>query len=160
MRENLSIDFDALVAFSRAAIAGTKSQLLIEGIGGVMVPLDDRHTVLDWMTELNIPAVLVTGSYLGSLSHTLTAIDCLQRRELAIKTIVVNESVGSTVPLADTVTTLRRHASSIPIVAVPRCAHNGCRASGLQRDRWTALKTLLVHLGLGIDWRFTTEALP
>jgi dethiobiotin synthetase len=120
MRENLSIDFDALVAFSRAAIAGTKSQLLIEGIGGVMVPLDDRHTVLDWMTDLNIPAVLVTGSYLGSLSHALTAMDCLQRRELAIKTIVVNESVGSTVPLADTVTTLRRHASSIPIVAVPR----------------------------------------
>lgn len=120
LRENLAIDFDALVAFSRDAIAAAKSQLLIEGIGGVMVPLDDRHTVLDWMTALNIPAVLVTGSYLGSLSHALTAMDCLQRRQLAIKAIVVNESVGSTVPLADTVTTLRRYASSIPIVAMPR----------------------------------------
>jgi dethiobiotin synthetase len=94
--------------------------LLIEGVGGVMVPLDHRHTVLDWMTALNISAVLVTGSYLGSLSHALTSIDALQRRAIAIKTIVVNETVGSTVPLVDTATTLQRFAASIPIVALPR----------------------------------------
>ena len=44
--------------------------LLIEGIGGIMVPLDARHTVLDWMNALDLPLLLVAGSYLGSLSHT------------------------------------------------------------------------------------------
>ena len=85
-----------------------------------MVPLDDRHTVLDWMAALNIPVVLVAGSYLGSLSHTLTASTCLRRRDLVIKALVVNETPGSTVPLADTLATLKRFAAPIPIVALPR----------------------------------------
>jgi dethiobiotin synthetase len=119
-RENRVLDFDRLVAFSRDAIASAKGRLLIEGIGGVMVPLDDSHTVLDWVTALNIPVVLVTGSYLGSLSHTLTSIDCLLRRQIAIKAVVVNETVGSTVTVADTIATLKRFATSIPMVSVPR----------------------------------------
>ena len=71
-RERRDIDFDALMDFSAGAVARAKGTLLIEGIGGVMVPLDDRHTVLDWMVALTCPVMLVTGSYLGSLSHTLT----------------------------------------------------------------------------------------
>src|SRR4029079_3234270 len=47
--ENRAIDFEARVNFSLDTIASSKDKLLIEGIGGVMVPLDDSHTVLDWM---------------------------------------------------------------------------------------------------------------
>jgi dethiobiotin synthetase len=119
-RENRAIDFDALVAFSRGALATVQGMLLIEGIGGVMVPLDDQRTVLDWMAALNIPVVLVAGSYLGSLSHTLTSLDVLRRYHLAIKALVVNETPGSTVPMADTVATLKRFAAPIPIMALPR----------------------------------------
>ena len=57
------------------------------------------HTVLDWMTALHVPLVLVTGSYLGTLSHTLTCLDVLKRRELAVKALVVNETPGSSVPM-------------------------------------------------------------
>ena len=46
------IDFDALVEFCRCAVAAHRGTLLIEGVGGIMVPLDDRHTVLDWMAAL------------------------------------------------------------------------------------------------------------
>ena len=106
--------------FSRKAIASAKGTLLIEGIGGVMVPLDDKRTVLDWMAELNIPVVLVTGSYLGSLSHTLTGLDALRRRDLNIKALVVNETPDATVPMVETLSTLNRFAASIPIVAMPR----------------------------------------
>ena len=70
-RERRDIDFNALTEFSAGAAARAKGTLLIEGIGGVMVPLDDRHTVLDWMVALTCPVILVTGSYLGSLSHAL-----------------------------------------------------------------------------------------
>ncbi len=119
-RENRVIDFEAFVKFSRVAIANTKDMLLIEGIGGVMVPLDDRHTVLDWMAALNIPVVVVAGSYLGSLSHTLTSLDALRRRHLVIKALVVNETQCSSVPMEDTVTTLRRFVGSTSIVALPR----------------------------------------
>jgi dethiobiotin synthetase len=119
-RERRDIDFCALTAFSADAIARARGTLLIEGIGGVMVPLNDRHTVLDWMVALTCPVILVTGSYLGSLSHALTSIDALGPRSIAIRTVVVNETPGSTVPLADTVATLTRFAAPIPVVALPR----------------------------------------
>ena len=119
-RENRAIDFDALVTHSRGAIAAHQGTLLIEGIGGVMVPLDDKHTVLDWMAALDVPALLVAGTYLGSLSHTLTSLDVLRSRSIVIKALVVNESPHSTVSLNDTVTTLRRFAASVSVVALTR----------------------------------------
>ena len=119
-RENRALDFETLIDFSRHAIAARSGTLLIEGIGGIMVPLDETHTVLDWMAALSIPVVMVTGSYLGSLSHTLTGLDVLTHRDLAIKAIIVNETPGSMVPLADTMWTLERFTSPIPIVMMPR----------------------------------------
>lgn len=121
-RESRSIDFDALVRFSQAAIAGNTDMLLIEGIGGIMVPLDNRHTVLDWMVVLNIPLLLVTGSYLGSLSHTLTALDVLTRRDVTIKAVVVNETAGSQIPIESTIETVKRFARAIPIIEMRRMA--------------------------------------
>src|SRR5262249_61851410 len=58
-REGRSIDFDKLVEFSRTKINAAKGLLFNEGVGGIMVPLDHRHTVLDWMTALNIPLLLI-----------------------------------------------------------------------------------------------------
>ena len=54
-REGRAIDFEALVEFCRRSMTQASGTLLIEGIGGIMVPLDDRHTVLDWMSALRIP---------------------------------------------------------------------------------------------------------
>jgi dethiobiotin synthetase len=130
-REGRTLDFDALVEFCRRAIADRQGTLLIEGIGGVMVPLDDRRTVLDWMAALNIPLVLVAGSYLGSLSHTLTCLDVIARRELILKAIVVNETPDSTVPLADTAATLSRFAGATPVIAVPRLPAAGTELRAL-----------------------------
>jgi len=119
-RENRAVDFDALVELSRAAIARASDLLLIEGIGGVMVPLDTTHTVLDWMAALRIPLLIVTGSYLGSLSHTLTCLDAVDRRNLSVKALVVNETPGATVALEDTAETLSRFVAPIPVVTLPR----------------------------------------
>jgi dethiobiotin synthetase len=119
-RQNRTVDFKALVDFSRQAVTAAKGTLLIEGIGGVMVPLDERHTVLDWIEALGIPVLLVAGSYLGSLSHTLTALDALRTREIAVKMLLINETTGSTVTIKDTVQTLSRFASSIPIATLSR----------------------------------------
>jgi len=127
-RESRSVDFDALVQFSRNAVAANRDVLLIEGIGGVMVPLDESHTVLDWMIALNIPLLLVTGSYLGSLSHTLTALDVLARRGLAVKAIVVNETPGSAVATESTIATIAGFARTIPIIGMRRTAAESAQA--------------------------------
>ena len=119
-RESRSLDFGALVAFSRRAVAAAPDVLLIEGVGGVMVPLDDSHTVLDWMLELGVPLVVVTGTHLGTVSHTLTSLDVLKQRGLSVKALVVNETPGSAVALADTLATIARFAPTMPIIALPR----------------------------------------
>ena len=125
--EGRQLDFAALVQFSMDAITSRRDVLLIEGVGGIMVPLDDHHTVLDWMAALRLPLLLVCGSYLGTLSHTLSAVDVLKRRELSIAALIVSETAEGTVVLADTVSTLTRFVHPIEVLALPRL-DEGARA--------------------------------
>jgi dethiobiotin synthetase len=119
-RENRPLDFDALLAFSRNAVGANKGILFIEGVGGIMVPLDGRRTVLDWMAALGIPLLLVVGGYLGTISHTLTALDVLTQRKLKVAAIVVSESERNPVELDETVDSLTRFAQMAPVIGLPR----------------------------------------
>ncbi len=119
-REGRTIDFDKLISFSRAAVDAATGPLFIEGVGGIMVPLDAHRTVLDWMAALDIPLLLVVGGYLGTISHTLTALDVLAQRKLTIAAIVVSENERDTVELDDTVASIMRFAGGIEVVGLPR----------------------------------------
>jgi dethiobiotin synthetase len=119
-REDRSVDFGELVNFSRAAVQSANGILFIEGVGGIMVPIDTGHTVLDWMAALGIPLLLVVGGYLGTISHTLTALDVLTQRKLAIAAIVVSESERNPVELDDTVASIARFADGIEVIGLPR----------------------------------------
>ena len=116
-REGRSLDLAEIVAFCRAQEG---NPLLIEGIGGAMVPLNDDHTVLDWMAELAAPALVVAGSYLGTISHTLTTLAALRGRGVPVAGLVISESVESPVPPAETAETIARHAGPLPVALVPR----------------------------------------
>jgi dethiobiotin synthetase len=120
--EGRPIDFKALNTFCRTAISRYKGALLIEGIGGIMVPLDDRHTVLDWMIAIDLPTILVTGCYVGALSHALTALDVLERNALKVAAVVVNETPGSAAALAATADAIRRFTDAIEVFTLPRLA--------------------------------------
>jgi dethiobiotin synthetase len=118
-QENTTIPLEALVQFCQTAPADTLT--LIEGVGGCMAPLNPQHTVLDWMIALNIPVIVVVGSYLGTISHTLTCLDVLASRHIAVAAVVVSESEGSKVDLQETVATIRGfNPTTAPIVALPR----------------------------------------
>jgi dethiobiotin synthetase len=117
--EGRTVDFKALVEFSRGVAAG-RGMTFIEGVGGIMVPLDQAHTVLDWMSALRIPVLLVAGSYLGTISHSLTALHVLAQRNLDIAGVVVSESSTPGASLDDTVATIARFAVPIDVIGVPR----------------------------------------
>jgi len=117
-RERRRLPFSDLVEFCREPRPADVT--LIEGIGGVMVPLDDTHTVLDWIAELRAPVLLVAGSYLGTLSHTLTAIAALRSRAVELAAIIVSESEQQPVPLEETTETIRRFAGPVAAIALPR----------------------------------------
>jgi dethiobiotin synthetase len=117
--ENRTLDVEAVVAWSRKVADGPEDIILIEGVGGVMVPMDDDYTVLDWTDHTRIPALLVTGSYLGTISHTLTALAVLEQRQILVAGIIVNESENSSVTLTDTADEIKRWARA-PVIAVKR----------------------------------------
>jgi dethiobiotin synthetase len=117
-REGLRIDVDEVVAFCRSAVEQRQEILLIEGVGGIMVPLDEQRTILDVMMALRLPLILVAGSYLGTISHTLTALDALFRRDMSLLAIIVSETPGATVPLEETVAAIGRFAD--PVIGLPR----------------------------------------
>ena len=124
-QEGRAVPFPEVVEFCRRAIAAcSRGMLLIEGIGGVMVPLDEHRTVLDLMSLLRIPIVLVAGSYVGTLSHTLTSLEVVARRNLDIAMVVVSESDGSAASLDDTVATLQRFAGALDVIGLPRLARD------------------------------------
>ncbi len=122
------LSLEDLAAFCRDHPA---ERLIVEGVGGVMVPLNDRDLVLDWMVALDFPVVLVTGSYLGALSHTLTAVRSIEGVGLQLAAVLVSQSTVEPVPLEETVQTLQRFCTA-PVWAVPR-------DGSLSAARWQAL---------------------
>lgn len=119
-KEGRAIDFQALVDFSRSALSSAIDATLIEGVGGIMAPLDRTHTILDWMKALDIPVLLVAGSYLGSISHTLSAAAVLRQHGIKLAMLVVSESEDSGVDLDETAGTMSRFVRDVGIVALPR----------------------------------------
>jgi dethiobiotin synthetase len=118
-REGVALSAAEITAFCRAQErAGAVT--LVEGVGGVMVPLNDTETTLHVMAALGWPAVLVTGSYLGTLSHTLTAAQALGDAEVPLAGVVISESPESPVPLAETAATLLRFLPGVAVLALKR----------------------------------------
>lgn len=118
--EGKAIDFAALVGWCRAEIERNPGLLLIEGIGGAMVPLDKTHTVRDWMAALDVPVVLVAGTYLGALSHALTTLAALRAAGIEPAALVINESADSPVGLSATLASLAHHVGDMPLLALRR----------------------------------------
>jgi dethiobiotin synthetase len=88
---NQQIDFNEIKIFI-SGFAGVEN-LLIEGAGGLMSPLTEKHTNLDIALALNAQIILVCGSYLGSISHTLTAYEVLKSRNVNIAKIIVTQNL-------------------------------------------------------------------
>ncbi len=84
--------------------------------------LTPGRTMLDWMRDLSCPAILLTGSYLGAISHTLTALAALAARQVPVRTIVISESEASPVPMQDMLKSLQAQ-TALPIVTLPRLPH-------------------------------------
>jgi len=68
----------------------TNNQLIIEGAGGLMVPLNDRHFIIDLIKQLDAEAILVSRNYLGSINHTLLSIALLRQYYIPVKAIIFN----------------------------------------------------------------------
>jgi dethiobiotin synthetase len=82
--EEITIDLNAF------KLPETNTNLIIEGAGGLMVPLNDEHFIIDLIQKLNIPAALVVKNYLGCINHTLLSLITLEQRKIKLRYIILN----------------------------------------------------------------------
>jgi len=104
------------------ADAGDDAVVLIEGVGGVMSPMTSDALNLDLIEALGCEVLLVTGSYLGALTHALTALETLKARGVRVRAAILNESADSGVDFNATLETLQRYSAETPITTVRRGA--------------------------------------
>jgi dethiobiotin synthase len=68
---------------------GARRTLIVEGAGGVLVPVNEREFMVDLMSRLGLPVVIVSRSTLGTINHTLLTIEALRQRSLTIAGVVM-----------------------------------------------------------------------
>lgn len=64
--------------------------ILMEGAGGLMVPITETYTTIDYIREHHLPLALVTNGQLGSISHTLLALEAVKTRQIKLKYVIYN----------------------------------------------------------------------
>jgi dethiobiotin synthetase len=88
-RAGVPLDW-SLLQSSLNTLASASDVLIVEGVGGVMVPMDDRHTVLDVARWLALPAVVVARPGLGTINHTLLTVNTLRSAGITVAGVVIN----------------------------------------------------------------------
>jgi dethiobiotin synthetase len=66
------------IELSKIQLPVTERNLIVELAGGLMVPLNDNDLVIDMVQQLNLPVILVSKNYLGSINHTLLSVEALK----------------------------------------------------------------------------------
>lgn len=89
MSPHAAADIDGISIASHDFQVPDVNPLVIEGAGGLMVPLNQTGlTYLDVFQKWNLPVILVSRHYLGSINHTLMSVDALKQRGIEIKGII------------------------------------------------------------------------
>ena len=88
-RAGRPVDWEAVQRSLRLMTADS-NVIVIEGIGGVMTPLDNRHTVRDLIGWLRLPVVVVARAGLGTINHTLLTLESLRNAGATVAGVVVN----------------------------------------------------------------------
>jgi dethiobiotin synthetase len=81
---------DIEIRLSDLKVPQTENTLIIEGAGGLMVPLNRTEFMIDMIQQFDAEVILVIQNYLGSINHTLLSIDALKNRNLRILGVVFN----------------------------------------------------------------------
>lgn len=83
------IDFDKIEQATQE-LARRYEVVLVEGAGGLMVPLKDEYLTIDYIAEKNYPLIFVTSGKLGSINHTLLSLEAIARRDITLDTVLYN----------------------------------------------------------------------
>ena len=70
----------------------TQNNLIVEGAGGLMVPISDEEFIIDLIEKLNLPVAVVVRNYLGCINHTLLSLMALEQKNIKLEYLILNGS--------------------------------------------------------------------
>lgn len=116
-------DLDALATRIHELAAATGADaLLVEGAGGLLVPLDARRTIADLAVLLKLPLLVVGRDELGVLSHVLACAESARARELRVAAVVlVAHATSASDPSPRTNQRILREHLALPVLTFPPC---------------------------------------
>jgi dethiobiotin synthetase len=115
------------------ALAARHAAVLVEGAGGLLVPLTDRETYADLAVALALPVLVVARAGLGTVNHTALTVEALRRRGLAVAAIVLNRTAAEDDPsVPHNAAEIARLTGIAPAATLPFVADIEARARALR----------------------------
>jgi dethiobiotin synthetase len=124
-------------------LSGLHDAVVVEGAGGVLAPVDESRTMLDVMTRLSLPVVVVARSGLGTINHTLLTLRALKNAGLEVIGVVFSDGPESPPELIadDNIRTITRIADTVSLG----------RVEPLSGDLQEAIRTQFTQASIGVD---------
>lgn len=111
-----SADLDGVnITLDSFKLPETDNTLIIEGAGGLMVPLNNNDLMIDLIQQLNAEVVLVVQHYLGSINHTLLSLSLLYSKKIPVRAIIFN---GDADEYSETV--IKAHSKGEKFIRIPK----------------------------------------
>jgi dethiobiotin synthetase len=123
----------ARVLDAARSLAARHAAIVVEGAGGLLVPLTERETYADLAAALGLPAVVVARAGLGTVNHTALTVEALRRRGLAIAAIVLNRTAPDDDPsVPHNAAEIARLTGIAPVATLPFVADIEARGATLR----------------------------
>lgn len=98
--DNREIDL-SLVDKSTEILESRYDNVLIEGAGGLMVPITDDFLTIDYISSRHLPVALVTNGKLGSINHTILSLEALKHRKIEVRYLLYSRHLDTDSVIAD-----------------------------------------------------------
>lgn len=129
--------------------------LLIEGVGGLRVPLGEGYSVLSLIKTLDCPAIIVARNELGAISHTLLTLDALRHGQCQPGCVVLMQPSRRSQVTRTNVEAIAELVAPVPLQTLPYLGQNPCNKQRLKKNAQELKKTLARILEVSI---FTTTS--
>ena len=92
--------------------------LIVEGAGGLLVPINSTALIVDLVSTLKLPVILIARSRLGTINHTLLSIEALRSRAIPLMGVIMNGKLNQ-----NNVDAIERYGKVKVLACFPECAH-------------------------------------
>ena len=142
-REGRSID-PVVILNLFGTVAASHDIILVEGAGGLLVPIWGRYTMADLARDIGLPLLVITASRLGAVSHTLLTLEHARFRALPIAAYVLNQVTDTVDDAMSTNADLLARSTDVPCAGV-------IEWSAFDRNRWAEAAASAVRRSVSVD---------